>query len=524
MPALDLQALPDDPSALKSLLADLSDQLDSKDQQLASTHEELNNERHKIEVLEEQIRLLLHQRFGASSERQVHPGQQSLFNEVEADAEAPVDATDMVVVAGHTKRKPGRKPLPAHLPRVEVRHDLAEADKVCDCGNPLHCIDEEVSEQLDIIPQQIYVIRNICPKYACRKCDEGGVTTAPVPTRIIPKSNVTPGLLAYVATGKYVDGLPLHRMEKMFDRLGVELSRRTLANWMMHLAVILAPLLQAMLTQLRQSHVLHMDETPVLVLDEPNNQSYMWVTLSGGTDPPVVYYRYEPTRSGAVPAQILEDFVGTLVADGYVGYNAVDKCNQIVRAGCMAHARRKFTEALKVQGKKRTGRAQVAVNMIGKLYVIEAGIKDYFSDETRKVRQDEARPIMDELRVWLDRCLQDVAPKTAIGKAVRYMHHEWDRLCVYLDDGNVPIDNNRCENAIRPFVVGRKAWLFSKSVRGAKSSAAIYSIVESAKANQLEPYHYLRYILTEIAAGNCDYASMLPHTIDPDLLAIRRVG
>ena len=525
MPALDLQSLPDDPSALKLLLTDLSEQLNSKEEQLNFKEEQLTNERHKIELLEEQIRLLLHKRFGASSERQVHPGQQSLFNEAEAEAdvEPPVDDVDVVKVAAHTKKKPGRKPLPAHLPRVEVIHDLADADKVCACGNPLHRIGEDESEQLDIIPEEIYVIHNIHPKYACRQCDEGGVRTAPLPTRIIPKSNVTPGLLAYVATGKYVDGLPLYRMEKVFDRLGFELPRRTLANWMIHLATILDPLLEQMKRQLLQSHVLQMDETRVQVLDEANSQSYMWVTVSGGADPPVVCYSYDPSRGRDVPVRMLEGFAGVLVTDGYAGYNAVGRSNQLVHAGCMAHVRRKFDEALKVHGKQRTGRAQMALTRIRKLYAIEAKIKGYAPDERKKVRQTEARPIMDELRIWLDQCLQDVAPKTALGKALNYMHREWKRLLPYLDDGHIPIDNNRCENAIRPFVIGRKAWLFSKSTRGANASATIYSIIESAKANNLEPYHYLRYILTEIAAGNRDYESLLPYRVDPARLAIRRV-
>ena len=522
MPAFDQQALPDDPVALKSLLTDLLEQLNRREEQLT-------NERQKVELLQEQIRLLLHKRFGASSERDLHSGQQSLFNEAEteADVESAVDETDdtdVVEVAAHTKKKPGRKPLPAHLPRVVVRHDLADADKVCDCGHPLHCIGEDISEQLDIIPEEIYVIHNILPKYACRQCDEGGVTTAPVPTRIIPKSNVTPGLLAYVATAKYVDGLPLHRMEKMFDRLEYELSRRTMANWMIHLATILDPLLEQLKIQLLQSHVLLMDETRVQVLDESNSQSYMWVTVSGGTDPPVVCYTYNASRSGDVPGRILEAFTGVLVTDGYAGYNAVGRGNQAVHAGCMAHVRRKFDEALKVQGKQRTGRAQMALSKIRKLYAIEARIKDYAPDDRRKVRQTEARPVMDELRIWLDQCIQDVAPKTALGKALMYMHREWKRLLPYLDDGHIPIDNNRCENAIRPFVIGRKAWLFSKSIRGANASATIYSIIESAKANHLEPYHYLRYVLTEIAAGNHDYQSMLPYTVDPARIAIRRVG
>jgi transposase len=520
MKALDIQALPDDPKALKSLLTDFTQQLVSKDR-------ELTNERNKTLLLEEKIRLLLHQRFGASSEHYRHSGQQELFNEADAEVEADKHQADdegLMSVSSHTRRKPGRKPLPQDLPRVDVEHDLPEEDKVCACGHALHRVGEDITEQLDIIPEEIYVIRNIRHKYACRSCDESGITSPALPTQIIPGSIVSPGLLAYVAAAKYVDGLPLYRMEKIFHRLGVELSRRTLANWMIQLSELLAPLLGLLKEQLHQSHVIQMDETRVRVLDDASRQAYMWVSISGGSDPPVVCYQYEASRSGDIPVKLLKGYSGVLVADGYSGYHAVSQSGGIVSAGCMAHVRRKFDEALKAQGTQKTGRAQFALNKIRKLYAIERRIKDRSAEEKRQVREAEARPIMAELRVWLNKSIDQVTPKSALGKALNYMHREWDRLLPWLQDGHIPIDNNRCENAIRPFVVGRKAWLFSKSIKGAAASASIYSVIESAKANNLEPYHYLRHVLTEIASGNQNYPSLLPYNTDPNRLGIQRVG
>ena len=519
MADLDIQSLPDDPEALKSLLIDLSSQLASKDKLL-------DQQQQKVAHLQEQIRILLHNRFAASSERRTHPGQQELFDEAEVEAGAQkafASADDAPVeVAAHSQRRKGRQPLPEHLPRIEVVHDLEADEKVCDCGHDLHHIGDDISEQLEIIPQEIYVQRNVRKKYACRHCEEG-VHSARLDSQIIPGSMATPGLLAYIATAKYVDGLPLHRQEQQFARIGVELPRRTLANWMIQAATLLMPVMDLLRTQLRASTVIQMDETRVKVLDAPNQQSYMWVSVAGGHDPPVVCFDYEPTRSGSVPVKLLEDFSGVLVTDGYAGYNLVSQSSVSVHAGCMAHARRKFDEALNA-GKQKSGRAQWVLNEIGKLYAIERRIKDLTPDERKRVRQKEAQPIMVKIRSWLDKCLKEVAPRLAVGKAVRYMDREWERLTPYLDDGRIPIDNNRCENAIRPFVIGRKAWLFSQSTKGAQASAALYSIIETAKANQIEPYHYLRHILSAIASGNPDYEALLPFNMKDGALPVRRAG
>jgi len=505
MKDLDRQSLPNDPEALKSLLEDYHIQLQHKD--------------NKLLQLEEQIKLLLSKRFGTSSER--HPGQHELFDEAEQEtAEAePVEPPEAdVTVASQTKKKPGRKPLPEQLPRVDVIHDLPEEAQVCaHDGHQLHKIGEDVSEQLDIVPARIQVIRNIRVKYGCRHCEEG-VTTAPISTQIIPKSIATPGLLAYVAVSKYLDALPLYRLEKLFERIGVTLSRRTLSAWMIQMADILGPLLTLMQDQLRSSRVLHMDETRVQVLSEAGkaatSQSFMWVTRSGGTDPPIVWYQYEPGRGRDVPLRLLQDFEGHLVTDGYAGYKAITARSGVTGVGCWAHARRKFDEVLKVQGGKKTGRAQIVLNDIRKLYAIERDIKSLSSADKCEQRQARSKPVVEKLRTWLDKSLPEVAPKTTLGKALGYLDHEWSRLVPYLDNGELPIDNNACENAVRPFVIGRKNWLFSQSVKGAEASATIYSLIETARLNGHEPYRYLRYVLTEIARGNDNYETLLPHNLD----------
>lgn len=510
MEDLDINDLPDDIEQLQQLIIDQAGEL---------------------RFLKEQVNLLLHRRFAASSEKLKHPGQHELFDEAETsdrEDDTAVDDlldadADSISIAPHQRKKPGRKPLPAELPRVEVIHDLAEEDKFCaHDGHPLHLIGEDTSEQLEIIPARVVVIRHIRKKYGCRHC-ETGIKTAAMPPQLIPKSIATPGLLAYVATSKYVDALPLYRQSHIFDRLGIEISRATLANWMIRVGDALQPLLSLMHADLKQSHVIQMDETPVQVLKEPakaaTSKSYMWVSMSGAHDAAIVLYDYDPSRGSAVPERLLDGYAGFLVCDGYAGYTSVMKQADITGIGCWAHARRKFDEAIKVQGKTRkTGSAQYAMNEIRKLYAIEKQLLEKRPDEKQAIRQARAGPILDKLRNWLDKSLLRVPPKAALGRALHYLDREWPRLIRYMDDGELPIDNNRCENAIRPFVIGRKNWLFSNSQQGAHASAAIYSLIETAKHNNLEPYRYLKYVLTEIVKADTELSDLLPYHLDPELI------
>ena len=496
--------LPDDIDALKALVH-------AKDNHIA--------------ILEEKLRLPSQKRFGTSSEK-ADDDQLGLFNEAEQascdDASLEATASDeTTVVPEHTRKKPGRKPLPDHLPRTRIEHDITEAAKLCACGCRKTKIGEEVSEQLDIIPARIQVLQHARFKYACRACegvlpeaseqqDDDGPTviTAPMPPQPIPKSNASAGLLAYIATAKFCDGLPLYRLEKMFPRIGVVLLRATMAYWMIRCDDLIEPLIAKMHAAQMAHDIIQMDETTVQVLKEkgrsPQSQSYMWVRRGGPPDQPVILFDYEPSRSGSVPTRLLEDFKGILQTDGYEGYSGVAKRNDILWVGCLAHARRKFDEALKAQKKKgRGGLAKQGFDFIQRLYRVEREARERGLDANQRktLRDEKARPIWNDLRQWLDHTVGQVPPKSLTGKALGYLDKQWPRLIRVLDDGRVEIDNNRCENAIRPFVLGRKAWLFADTPAGAEASARLYSLIETAKANGLEPYAYLARVFAELPAA-----------------------
>jgi transposase len=463
--------------------------------------EQLHAKDQRIAQLESLLKQLRQQHFGTSSEK-LSADQIQLFDEAES-----IEAEDMdestTTIPPHTRRKAKRVSIPVDLPREEIVYDLPEADRVCPHdGSPLKAIGEETHEQLDIIPAQIKVLKHIRKKYACPCCEQY-LITANKPKQPIEKSIASPGLLAYIATGKYCDALPLYRQIEIFKRIGIELDRTTLANWMIRCGELIQPLINRIHEQLLEQHLLHMDETPVQVLNEPNkmaqSKSYMWVLSSlKSNSSPAVLFHYNASRSQDTPKQQLHDYHGALMVDGYEGYQAVCNENSIIRLGCWAHARRKFIEAKNQQPKGKTGKADQALSFIQKLYLIERQANDQQLDAEQRyrLRQQQAKPILDKLKQWLDKTLNHTPPKNSLGKAVSYLHSQWSRLIGYLEHGDYPIDNNRAENAIRPFVIGRKNWLFSNSQRGASASANLYSLIESAKLNELEPYAYLKQVLT----------------------------
>ena len=512
-----LDQLPDDVDALKSLVAD---QL-ARNKQLTT-----ENQHYKAQVLTltEQLNLALARRYAASSEK-LSPDQIRLFDEAEVQAVAPAE-DETVRVPAHTRRKRGRKPLPETLPRVEVVHELPDNERICPHdGNPLIEIGAVTSEQLDIITAKIRVIRHIRKQYAC-SCGHC-IKTAVLPPQPIPKSLASPGLLAHITVSKYQDALPLYRQEAILSRIGVDLPRATLANWMVQAGGLIQPLINLLRDRLLAYDILQMDETPVQVLQEPGktaqSKSYLWLQRGGPPEQPVVLYDYDPGRGAEVPKRLLAGFTGYLQTDGYDGYNAVVEVNGLAHVGCMAHARRKFDEAVKAQGKKPpAGKAHVGLALIRKLYRVEKQARTLTPADRYAHRQRHARPILDELRSWLDKVLPQVPPTSATGKALNYLHNEWDKLIRYLDDGRLEIDNNGAENAIRPFVLGRKNWLFSASVKGVKASANLYSLIETAKANGLEPYAYLRYLFTELpkAATVEAIEALLPGNISKDQIRI----
>jgi len=431
-----------------------------------------------IDQLKEALVLAQRRQFAKATET-LRSLQSELFDESEVESrfDLPLDGSeaDAVKVPAHTRKRSGRKKLPEDLPRVEIVHDLSDDEKVCPHdGSSLKLIGEKTSEQLDIIPMQIQVIRHIRKQYACDCCQQQGnafLKTAAKPKQAIEKSQASAGLLAYIAVGKYADSLPLYRQSTILGRFGIEMSRTTLANWMIKCGELLQPLINRFEEQLLSQPYLHMDETPVQVLNEAGkaaeSKSYMWV------------------RSAGLPNQRLE------------GYEPVCREQALTRLGCWVHARRKFVDVSKAS-KKKNSQAAYAIKLIAKLYAIEKANKDSNSDARYQARLEDAKPIIEKFKLWLDETRPKVPPKTTLGKALHYLNHQWPRLIAYLEDGRYPIDNNPVENAIRPFAIGRKNWLFSASVKGAKASANLYSLIETAKANGLEPYAYLKKVFVEL--------------------------
>ncbi len=506
------ETLPDDPILLKQLLLAASARMSEKDGQ--------------IEFLREQNALLLQRLFGRKSEQGSDPDspQLAMFNEAESLAEAApeVAAEEAEEVVAPTPRRGKRRQLPAELPRIEVLHELPEHELTCACGCRKHVIGEDTSEQLEIVPMQIRVIRHIRKTYGCRGCEAAPVT-ADKPAQLIEKSLASPSLLATLLTAKYVDGLPLHRFEQVLSRHGLELSRQTLARWVIQCGEQLQPLLNLLRDRLLDSRVIHCDETRVQVLKEPDrdpsSQSWMWVQTGGPPDRPVILFDYSSSRAQEVPLHLLAGYRGYLMTDDYAGYSAVAAQDGVERLACWAHARRKFIDAQKVQPKGKTGRADIALGLINKLYGIERDLKAA-SDEVRQAgRQQHSVPLLTQLRAWLEKTQPQVTAHNALGKALSYLASNWSRLERYVEAGFLPIDNNAAERAIRPFVIGRKNWLFSDTPRGATASAQLYSLVETAKANGQEPYAWLRHVLERLPQATAveDYEALLPWNCTPAL-------
>ena len=430
----------------------------------------------------------------------------------------------------HERGKGGRKKLSAALPRVDVIHDLPEDQKICVAdGTKLERIGEEISEQLDFKPAQARVLRNVRPKYAC-PCCKVGVAIAPVPAQLLPKSLATPALLAHITTAKFVDGVPLYRQEPQFSRIGVTLGRATMAGWMIklggtHVVPIINLLHELMLTD----PLIHCDETRLQVLKSdkaPTADHWMWVRASGPPGRRIILFDYDASRAGAVPKRLLDDYRGTLLTDGYEAYEVVARTLNLAHAGCFAHVRRKFDEARKAQSQQNAAdsHARIALDFIRELYVVERALWDKDQPITPEhrvaIRIQLSAPIMANFRTWLEALAPQVLPQSLLGKAVHYTLGQWPKLNTFLTHGDVPLDNNRCENAIRPFVVGRKGWLFSDTVKGAVASANLYSLVETAKANGVEPHAYLSLLFAKLPYASVveDFEALLPWNLKAELV------
>ena len=374
---------------------------------------------------------------------------------------------------------------------------------------------EEISEKLKIIPHEIEVVRTIRKKYVC-SCGEY-IKIAKLPPTILPKSMATPSLLSYIVTGKYVDGIPLYRFESVMKRHGIDLSRAIMGRWMIEVGEKLKTLKELLREELLfSSSYIHCDETVVQVLKEkdkpPESKSYMWVQARSG-DKPIVLYDYNPSRSAKVPMDLLKGFKGYLQVDGYAGYNSIGREEDITRVGCMSHCRRYFFRAWKHSKTKNIGSRGLA--FIRKLYKIEESIKEYSEEEKKRIRLEKSKPILEEMKAWLDKEGSRHPVKSLGGKAIHYALNEWEFLIRYLEDGRLNISNAFVERAIRPFTIGRKNWLFSNTSKGADVSTLWYSLIETAKANGHEPFEYILNVLNKIPTANSleDYMNLLPFNI-----------
>ena len=477
-------------------------------------------------LLVQENRWLKQQLFGRSSEKRSEPvpaNQSWLFNEAEAVAAATEEVAQIVIPA-HARKAPGRKPIADHLPRVDIIHDLPEAEKICPTdGTVLERIGEEESQQIDYIPARVQVLRHIRLKYAC-PCCKSHIKLAEKPAQILPKSNAAPSLLAHIACAKYVDGLPLNRQEKQFHRVGLNLPRATTANWMIKLGETVIPIINLLNDHLLDGPLLHCDETTLQVLRShkaPSSDHFMWVRAGGSPERNVVLFDYAPSRSAETAKRLLLGFKGILLTDGYDAYDNVATAQSLVHAGCLVHARRYFKDVIKAQP-EASGRARIALDYIGKLYDVERELRQRkvvpTADEWLDVRQQKSAPIMNEFKSWLDDLAPKLLPSTLLAKAVHYALGQWNKLRVFLTEPIVPLDNNRCENAIRPFVVGRKSWLFCDTQAGATASARLYSLVETAKANRVEPHAYLTHLFTHLPAATTvdEFEALLPWNVKID--------
>lgn len=484
--------LPDDVESLRALLAESR----LENHRLRST---LVYRDAQIEKLLLQLARLKRMQFGVKSEKLDREIEQLelLIEELQTPSTVPSRASTDAVTE---KATPVRRPLPAHLPRESVVH--APAAACPSCGGALRAIGEDVSEMLDYVPAHWKVIRHVRPKCACDACQR--IVQADAPSRPIPRGMAAPGLLAHVLVAKYCDSLPLHRQSEIYARDGVEIERSTLADWVGGSAALLAPLIERLGAYVMSATKLHADDTPVPVLSPGKGQTRtgrLWTYVrddrpAGSKTPPAVFFQYTPDRKGEHPRQHLNDFAGTLQADGYAGFHHLYETGRIREAACWAHVRRKFFD---IHQANQSPIAKAALDRIAALYAIEKDIRGQPPEVRQQHRQSRAGPLLIEFKDWLTATLGALSVKSELAAAIRYATTRWPALTRYRDDGSLEIDNNAAERALRVVALGRKNYLFCGSDAGGERAAAIYSLMGTAKLNGLNPEAYLRDVIGRIA-------------------------
>ncbi len=503
--------------------------------ELNKTSEKLTQAQEKINWFEEQFKINRQRQFGKSSEKneisEAPPKQQLLFDAMQADEIKTKAETETIT---YTRNKPkkkscGRKLDTSKLPRERIVHDIDEADKICSCcGEYLVRIGEDVSEQIEFTPSALKVIEHVTPKYACKsfkagkKC--GVIKQGKKPESaisVIPKAMAGNSLITEAVIKKYQHHQPLYRQSKIFNQEGLDIPDNTLGNWVMKAGVMLEPLENALWQQIPKSKVLQADETPVLVLSN-NKKGYLWGYH--GCDPGnrFVIFEYANSRGGKVVNTRLDKYQGILQTDGYSGYNGMRASDDVITIGCWAHARRKFKEITKIS-KNKKGKAHEGLSYIDSLYHVETAAKKNELDfKLRKeLRLKEAKPILDEFKLWLNETAPGVPSKSALGAALFYTMHQWPYLYEYINHGEVEIDNNWIENQIRPFALGRKNWLFLGNEDSAAVSARYYSLIQSCILNSINPRKYLNYVFIQahkMRRKEVDPKKLLPQFINKKLL------
>ena len=471
----------------------------------------------QVAVLTEALRLSCHRQFGASSEKMSEDAMDQLsflFNEAEVYHDVVQAEEGSTPVAAHKRHKNHEytlENLPEGTETAQIHHRLEEDELACpNCGETMTEIGTEVVRTLEIIPAKTVVKEHIYYTYACRKCSKEGTETpivkAPREKNIIPGSFATPEAIAHIMVQKFVMGCPLYRQEQELKRQGIPLSRQTMSNWILKASQdYLEPVYEQLHKELLKREVLHADETTLQVLHEPgkepHSKSYMWLyRTSGDTNRSIVLYEYQPGRGAVHPRDFLEGFKGYLHTDGYAGYHNLSE--DITVVGCWAHLRRKFDEAMRSlpKGKAKNSSAAQGLAYCSLLFGLEDDFAELTPEERYQQRLEQAKPVLDALLAWAN--VRNAAPKSALGKALTYLKEQWPYLTNYLKDGRLELSNNRAERSIKPFVIDRKNFLFANTPSGAKGSAVIFTMIQTAKENGLDPFRYLTWLLR--AANTAD--------------------
>ena len=502
---------------LRLMVAQYQAVVEEQNTSLLEQKNELKAAHRRIELLEEMNRLLKTQKFSASSEKSKF--QLNLFDETELEAqldelfEALPEASDenAELTQARKARKTRQRGFSANLVRERIEHTLTELEK----AGADKTFFTKVKEELHYIPAQLKVLEYWQEKAvftAKSSTQDEQIIAAQRLVHPFGKCSVTTSLIAHVIADKYQYGMPLYRQESKFKGLGQPVYRNNMAQWCIRFADVAKPLLHLMREVQNSGSYLQADETRLQVLKEDGktaqSDKWMWVTRGGPPEKLSVLFEYDPSRAGSVAVRLLDDFKGVLQADGYSGYSAVCKANSITRIGCWDHARRKFVEAeksadSKAKAKKGTvSKADVALGYIRKLYRLETNIADKTDEERLKARQEISVPILNEFKLWLEKNAAKIMKGGALRKAIDYTLNQWQYLVGYCERGDLKISNALAENAIRPFAIGRKNWLFADTRKGAEASAACYSLIETAKANNLDPQAYIKYILDHIVTAD----------------------